>query len=75
MKWILDRVPADRITFRGTDARVIRDAIVAGAGVGFVATWEATRYPNLVRLFEPLEEWEAPLWLVTPLGQLVDVAH
>ncbi len=65
IQWLLERVAPDRIVFRATDARAIRDAIVAGAGIGFVSCWEAERFPSLVQLFDPQESWKAPLWLVT----------
>ncbi len=65
MRWLVDRVPASNIIFRGTDNRVLRDAILEGVGIGALTCWEAERHPNLVQLFEPQPEWSAPLWLVT----------
>lgn len=65
VRWLIDRVPAKDIVFRGTDNRVLRDAILEGVGIGALTCWEAERYPNLVQLFEPQPEWSAPLWLVT----------
>lgn len=64
-RWLREKVPTDRFVFRGTDNRVLRDAVVSGVGIGFISTWDAERYSGIVRLFEPLEEWSAPLWLVT----------
>ena len=64
-RWLREKVPSDRFVFRGTDNRVLRDAVVSGVGIGFISTWDAERYSGIVRLFEPLEEWSAPLWLVT----------
>lgn len=65
MRWLVDRVAARDIVFRGTDNRVLRDAILEGIGIGALTCWEAERHPNLVALFEPQPEWSAPLWLVT----------
>lgn len=65
MRWLVDRVPANRIVFRGSDNRVLRDAILEGVGIGALTCWEAERHPNLVQLFEPQPEWSAPLWIVT----------
>ena len=65
MNWLLDRVPARDIVFRASDNRVIRDAVMEGVGVGAMTCWEAERHDGLIRLFEPREEWSAPLWLVT----------
>ncbi len=65
MRWLVDRVPEKNIVFRGSDNRVLRDAILEGVGIGALTCWEAERHPNLVQLFEPQPEWSAPLWLVT----------
>jgi len=65
MRWLLERIRAQDIVFRATDNRVIRDAVVEGIGIGAMICWEAERHLGLVRLFEPRQEWAAPLWLVT----------
>ncbi|MEK6217027.1 MAG: LysR family transcriptional regulator [Boseongicola sp.] len=64
-RWLQDRVPASSIVFRATDFRIMREAIVAGAGIGFVSCWEAERDPSLVQLFDSQDAWTSPLWLVT----------
>ena len=43
----------------------MRNAIVAGAGIGFVSVLQAAEVPELVRVTPPRPEWAAPLWLVT----------
>lgn len=65
IQWLLARTDPSQIVFRGVDDRVMRDAVLEGVGIGFVTEWEAERFPELVRMCEPLEEWSAPLWLVT----------
>ncbi len=65
VRWLVDRVAPEQIIFRGTDSRVIRDAIMEGVGIGFITRWEAEKFPGLIQLFEPQEDWAAPLWLVT----------
>ncbi|QMU60046.1 MAG: LysR family transcriptional regulator [Boseongicola sp.] len=64
-KWLSERVGPEQIVFRGVDARVMRDAVIAGVGIGFISCWEAEQFGGLVNLIEPQEEWAAPLWLVT----------
>ena len=64
-RWLVEHVEAEQIVFRGTDVRVIKDAIVSGAGIGFLPVWEAEKIPDLVQLFEPSREWTGQLWLVT----------
>ncbi len=65
MRWLSEAVPRDRIVFRGTDMRVMRDAVVAGAGIGFVPETELKTFPNLRRVIPTKPEWAADLWLVT----------
>ena len=65
VRWLMERVSPEQVIFRGTDYRVLRDAIIEGVGIGFVSDWEAEKFPCLVRLFESRDEWAAPLWLVT----------
>jgi DNA-binding transcriptional LysR family regulator len=64
-RWLMTRIKPEQIVFRGTDNRVLRDAVIAGVGIGFISMWEAEKFNGIVCLFEPLEEWSAPLWLVT----------
>ncbi len=64
-RWLMQRVKPDQVVFRATDSRVLRDAIVSGVGIGFLTCWEAETLTNLVPLFEPQEDWTAPIWLVT----------
>src|SRR6056297_2891573 len=63
--WLREHIPPERIVFRVSDAGRVRDAIEAGAGIGFVSCWEAERTEGLVRLFETRPEWSAPSWIVT----------
>ena len=64
-RWLAANVPAERIGFRINSDEVRRDAVLAGAGLGFIACWEAARFPSLVRVLPPRPDWTAPLWLVT----------
>lgn len=65
MRWMVERVPPRDMVFRASDNRVIRDALLEGVGIGALTCWEAERHPDLVQLFEPQQEWSAPVWLVT----------
>lgn len=64
-RWLWDRVPPDRVIYRGTDMRGNNHAILSHLGIGFMSDWEASRYPELVQMFEPQPDWHVPLWLVT----------
>lgn len=62
--WLRERVPEDRLTYRATDNRNMLDAIIAGAGIGFVISQELAR-PELTEVIPSEDSWSAPLWLVT----------
>jgi len=64
-RWLFGAVPPSCITWRATDGRALRDAMLAGAGLGFVSTSEAPALPDLQQVMPPRAEWEAPMWLVT----------
>ena len=64
-RWLRGAVPEERIVFRAGDQRVLRHAIEAGVGLGFVSVWDAPRHPDLVQVLPPRADWAAPLWLVT----------
>lgn len=64
-RWLRDLVPAENILFRSTDFRALEEAVLNGAGIGFMPCWKAATEPDLVEIMPPQEEWSAPLWLVT----------
>lgn len=69
VRWMAEHVPAERVVFRANDHGAVRDAVLAGLGLGFVSHWEAERFPTLTRVLDHREEWDAPLWLVTHVDQ------
>lgn len=64
-RWLRARVPETCLTYRATDVRNLLDAVLAGAGIGFVMHHELAAHPDLVEVMPSLDEWSAPLWLVT----------
>ncbi len=64
-RWLRANAPEQSITFRCTNNFCMREAVLAGAGIGFMARWEAARDPELVEVMDPLPEWSGKLWLVT----------
>lgn len=65
IRWLAEKVPENRIVFRITDDRAMVDAVVSGAGIGFVSTWDMRQHPELIEVMPSQKEWTAPLWLVT----------
>ena len=63
--WLRETVGFDRIQFRTTDDRVNRDAILAGAGLGFMPKTAVENASDLVEVIPSMKEWSIPLWLVT----------
>ena len=64
-RWLAARVPAEAIVFRSNEGSAVRDAILGGAGIGFLPILAARRLPELVEALPAQGEWESPLWLVT----------
>jgi DNA-binding transcriptional LysR family regulator len=64
-RWLNETVPAGAIVFRAGDVHSQRNAILAGAGIGFVSVPQARAHPELRQVMPPRAEWAAPLWLVT----------
>lgn len=64
-QWLRRNVPAANLTFRSTDTRTMRAAILAGAGIGFLPAFEADLHPELIEVYPHQDEWSGPLWIVT----------
>mgnify|MGYP000123526031 CR=1 FL=1 len=64
-RWLRDMVHEDCFTYRATENRNMQDAIIAGAGVGFVLAQELASHPELTEVIPRRDEWSAPLWIVT----------
>lgn len=64
-RWLKDNITQDQVTFRVADDPSMQQAILAGAGLGFMGEKRAEHHPELVRVLPSRPEWEVPLWLVT----------
>ncbi|RYH03985.1 LysR family transcriptional regulator [Salipiger sp. IMCC34102] len=64
-RWLAERAPDARRPFRSTETRVLREAIVAGAGIGFVSEYERAGAPDLVEVYPAQDAWAVDLWIVT----------
>lgn len=65
LRWLRAHVPSGQIVFRSTDFSAMRQAIIGGAGIGFLSRTEARQHPDLVQVLPSREEWSATLWIVT----------
>ncbi len=43
----------------------MQDAVVAGAGIGFVVSQALAHHPELAEVVPRRDVWSAPLWIVT----------
>ena len=64
-RWLNAVVPASAIALRVSATRAAKIAIKQGIGIGFVASWDLVEDEDLVEVMAPLDEWAAPIWLVT----------
>ena len=63
-----NRVPEECYTYKVSDMRSYRDAIHAGAGIGFLSLVAGCADPNLVQMAPARPEWTTQLWLVTHIA-------
>lgn len=63
--WMWANIPPENIVFRCIEPRVNKDAILAGAGLGFLPVADAEPHPELVEVLAARKEWSSPLWIVT----------
>ncbi|MDG4649504.1 LysR family transcriptional regulator [Roseibacterium sp. SDUM158017] len=64
-RWLMETVPDRNVVFRASDMRAVKEAVIAGVGIGFLAGWDQNRTEDLVDMLPTLEEWSAKIWLVT----------
>lgn len=62
--WLRDQVPAEAVTFKSSE-RSLEDAVIAGAGIGFMSVWSGHAHPDLVQMMPARPEWATVIWLVT----------
>jgi DNA-binding transcriptional LysR family regulator len=65
LRWLARVAPREAVRFRSRDMLTLEDAVIAGAGLGFLPVWRARRLPEMVEVLPPRREWDVPLWLVT----------
>ncbi|MCB2094658.1 MAG: LysR family transcriptional regulator [Rhodobacteraceae bacterium] len=64
-RWLYEKAGPGRVVFHSNDGTAQMDAVVAGAGLGFLPVQLARGRGDLVEVMPPRAEWEVPLWLVT----------
>lgn len=64
-RWLRGQVSDECLGYRATDQRNMQDAVMAGAGIGFVLSQQCTAESGLTEVIPSMDAWTAPLWLVT----------
>ena len=64
-RWLYDRVDANSMVFRMTEEVQIAEAVLAGAGLGFVPHQQLALDSRLVEIIPSEDAWTAQLWIVT----------
>ena len=63
-KWLAEMGVKDQIVFRLDDSTTMNEAVVAGAGIGFLSEWLSGE-SGLIPVTEMRPNWVTPTWLVT----------
>lgn len=64
-QWLAKAVPSENVVFRSNDTAALENAVLSGAGIGFLTPRMARAHPEMVEIAPPRDEWEGRLWLVT----------
>jgi DNA-binding transcriptional LysR family regulator len=65
LRWLERTVPRHLVRFRTDDTKAQEEAVIAGAGLGFMPIWRAVRFSDLIQVLAPRSVWDVRLWLVT----------
>lgn len=65
MVWLRDTVSPEQISFRVSTLEASLEAVLAGAGAGFVSHEIAAADDDLIRVFPTQADWQASNWIVT----------
>ena len=64
-RWMKANIPRENVRFRMSEVEAEAQALLSGAGLGFLPIWVADQIPELVQVMPPRDEWTIPTWLVT----------
>ena len=67
--WEDANIPPESVVFRAGQMRVREDAVLKGAGIGFMMEVSGENHPDMVKMLPPQPEWNSMLWLVTHVDQ------
>lgn len=65
MKWIGDHVPDENVVYKCSDTNTVQDAVMSGAGIGFLPSYMGHEDDKMVEVLAADQEWFVPFWCVT----------
>ena len=65
MKWIGEHVPEQNVVYKCSDTNTVQDAVMAGAGIGFLPYYMGEEHPDMVAVMKPDPSWFSTFWCVT----------
>ena len=63
--WMQETLSPEALVLQTREPAVIREAVFAGLGLGFLAEHDAAQSPDLVCVMAPSDALSVPLWMVT----------
>lgn len=63
--WIHEQIAEPKVAVAANDPVVVREAVMAGLGLGVLSELDVAGYDDLCALLPSNEDWAVPLWLVT----------
>jgi DNA-binding transcriptional LysR family regulator len=64
-RWLRATVQPDQIVYTASEPAALEEAVLQGAGIGFMSTFRAAKNPGMIEVLAPRPDWEAPLRIVT----------
>lgn len=64
-KWIKQHAPDEAVVFRSNEGRTLVDAVISGAGIGFLDRKSGDANPDLIQMAVGRPDWDTELWIVT----------
>ena len=64
-RWLRSVVQPEQIVYAATEPAALEQAVVDGAGIGFMLAFRAAENPDLIEILPPREDWDSLLRLVT----------
>ncbi len=65
MAWLNKHVPDEQVYHRGSDFISMMHAAEVGLGIVPLSCWLGDSSQKLVKMLDPPEDWDSPVWLVT----------